>query len=311
MPFPLDLREKNDAVDLPDSWLPLWRSYVRALRARNRSERTLRSYAAALRALAAAVAPAPTLERLTRQHLEQFVDGLQRGGAKPAYVAIHFRSLRAFFNWLVEEGELAASPMARMREPAVPDEPVPVLELEELRRLLKACEGQTFEDRRDLALIRFLIDTGVRLSGAAGMKLEDVDLDRQEAAITAKGGDVYLVDLGAKVVRDLDRYLRARQRHKARNLPAIWLGQRGALTADGVYQAVLRRALQAGLRPEKAVHVLRHSFSHHFRAAGGSGDDLQHLGGWKSPAMVAKYGRSLAQARAREAHRKYSPGDLV
>lgn len=52
------------------------------------------------------------------------------------------------------EDEIADSPMARMRSPAVPDEPPPVLRLEELERLLAVCAGTSFEDRRDTAIIR-------------------------------------------------------------------------------------------------------------------------------------------------------------
>ena len=296
---------------LPEAWAPYWKSFVRALRAIARSERTLKAYGDALEDLADFLEPAPRLERVSREQLERFFAAMHERGARPAYVAIHFRGLRRWFNWLVEEGELEASPMRRLRAPHVPDEPVPVLELEQLRRLLKACEGQGFEERRDLALLRFLIDTGVRLGGVAGMKVGDVDLDAQTAVIRAKGGDIYMVDLGAKAVRDIDRYLRVRQRHVQHELPQLWLGLRGALTADGIYQMVRRRSEQAKIPVNKAVHVFRHSFSHHFRVAGGDRDDLKELGGWKSDAMVSRYGRALAAARARQAHRRFSPGDQV
>ena len=49
--------------------------------------------------------------------------------------------------------------MAKMRPPAVPEQPPDALTVAELVRLLKACDGQAFEDRRDTAFIRLLIDT--------------------------------------------------------------------------------------------------------------------------------------------------------
>lgn len=52
--------------------------------------------------------------------------------------------------------------MARMRPPKVPEQAPPVLSVDELRALLAACEGTGFEERRDTALIRVLIDTGAR-----------------------------------------------------------------------------------------------------------------------------------------------------
>ena len=52
--------------------------------------------------------------------------------------------------------------MTNMRRPKVPDDPPPVLTNDELRQLLKACEGTSFDDRRDMAIVRVFLDTGAR-----------------------------------------------------------------------------------------------------------------------------------------------------
>jgi integrase len=63
-----------------------------------------------------------------------------------------------------------------------------------------------------------------------------------------------------------------------------------------------------GLHP----HRLRHTFAHRFRAQGGAEGDLAQLGGWRSPAMLARYGASAAAERAVEAHRRVDPlGDVL
>jgi site-specific recombinase XerC len=70
--------------------------------------------------------------------------------------------------------------MAGMNPPQIPDEPPPVLTDNELRRLLKACEGRSFTDRRDAAILRLFLDNGIRVSEAAGIMLPgDLDLDDQ------------------------------------------------------------------------------------------------------------------------------------
>ena len=69
------------------------------------------------------------------------------------------------------EGDLDASPMAGMNPPQIPDKPPPVLTVDELRRLLKSCEGRDFADRWDAAILRLFLDTGVRVSEAAGIML--------------------------------------------------------------------------------------------------------------------------------------------
>ena len=70
---------------------------------------------------------------------------------RPATVAQRFRSLQQFFKWLAAEGEIRTSPMANMKPPAIPEEPPPVIDPDEMRRLLASCAGTDFEQRRDTA----------------------------------------------------------------------------------------------------------------------------------------------------------------
>ena len=85
---------------------------------------------------------------IRREHVESFEDALLTRW-KPATAASRHRSLQQLFRWLEEEGEIAANPMARMRPPNVPEQPVDVLSDDQLRRLLAACDGRDFDDRRD------------------------------------------------------------------------------------------------------------------------------------------------------------------
>jgi integrase len=73
----------------------------------------------------------------------------------------------ALFKWLEEDGEIPVSPMARMKPPTVPEVPVPVLGVEEVKRLLAACRGKDFDNVRDEAVLRLFIDTGMRLKRIA------------------------------------------------------------------------------------------------------------------------------------------------
>lgn len=121
-------------------------------------------------------------------------------------VRTRYKGLRRFCRWLVAEGELDSDPVLGMDVPSVVDRPVPVLTDDDLAALVKACAGKDLTGRRDEVVIRFLPDTGCRVSELCGLAVDDIDLDTEKALVTGKGSKVRPVYFGARTARSLDRY---------------------------------------------------------------------------------------------------------
>lgn len=292
----------------------LAKSFEIALRARNLSSRTIKGYLEAVGLLVGYLEAAgmPTLiSSITREHLDAFFAAeLERVSATSVH--IRYRALQAFFKWAVEDGELEVSPMVNMTPPIVPEQPVPVIAPDDLAALIKVCSGTTFADRRDLALVRVLLDTGCRRAEVTNLKVEDIDLRLRQATVTGKGRRTRTVAFGHKTAQAIDRYTRAREHHRDAHLPDLWLGLSGPLTDNGIAAIIRKRARGAGIDERINLHRFRHSNAHMQMAAGVEGENLMMLMGWRSRSMLSRYGSSAAAERALEDYAKRtSPGDKL
>lgn len=196
-------------------------SFRLQLAAEGKSPKTIRMYTEAVRWFAAAHLLRETgcagWEQVCGQDVQRWMVWLL-SRYSDSYASNQYRALQQFFRWWAEESDLP-DPMARLRA-LVRDKLIPVFTSGELSELEKACQGRTFAQRRDYAIIAVFRATGIRLSELAGVRYDpgdplrsDVDLQYREIRVRGKGGETRIVKIGHETARSIDHYLRARARH--------------------------------------------------------------------------------------------------
>lgn len=296
-------------------------SFARALRAENKSPKTIYAYCGAVEQFEAFLREKGmplNVADVTAEHIREFITHLLNT-RKPTTAHQRHRGLQSFWKWLIDEGEITESPMSNVAPPKLPELEVPVLSEDDLKKLLGTCaSGKGFTDRRDHALLRVFVDTGARLAEVTNLRwtpgdpeTDDVRLNDEEIRIIGKGSRERRVGIGNKTIRAVDRYLRLRSRHPYADTPWFWLGLKGKMTDSGVRQVIRRRGKQAGFTEQLYPHQLRHSAAHAWLSAGGSEGGLMQKLGWKSRAMLQRYASSTAQERAKEEHKRLGLGDRL
>lgn len=210
------------------------------------------------------------------------------------------RALRAWCNFLVREGDLADSPMRKVRMPRLEVQPLPALSKEDVQKLLAVCLAG-----RDRCLLMALLDTGCRAGEFVALDIEDLDLATGAVQVRrGKGGKPRTVYLGAKTRRLLLRYLRS---HPPTG--ALWLslntGQR--LTIEGL-RMLLRRLGKRASVAHCHPHTFRRTFALWSLRAGMNIYVLQRLMGHEDLTVLRRY-LALVEADLQAAHARYGPVD--
>lgn len=281
------------------------------MRAERKSPATVKSYTQGVTAFldhCEAVGVPAVLDRPT---VNGFTAALLEAGREAATVRARQLGVRRFSAWLVEEGEIHADPLIGVKAPKLDAKVIEPLTSEQIKALIKACSGTDFRDRRDEAIVRIMVETGMRAGECVAIDLPDVDLLAGTAVVRrGKGGKGRIVPFGPQTARAIDRYKRQRATHRLAAKPSLWLGDRGKeFSYDALHKALGERAQKAGITGFHP-HLLRHTAAHRWLAAGGSEGGLMAVAGWSQPDMLMRYTRARASERAAMEARSLNLGDL-
>jgi site-specific recombinase XerD len=231
---------------------------------------------------------------------------------RPTTIATYHRHLRAFFNWCVGEGLIEDSPMQRIAAPVARADQVQPFTLDQVRALIHASR-RTRNAERDEAIVRLLLDTGMRASELCGLRMEQLDLFGHRATILGKGNKHRAVHFGAKTARALRSYLRFEERTPADAVFQTAKNQHAGqpMRAGGLLQVIEHLGKLAGVQAVRcSPHTLRHTFAVEFLRNGGNVFSLKEILGHTSLHMTNRY-VALAQADIEQQQRRYAPGDRL
>lgn len=288
--------------------LPSWELQLRAER---KAPATLKSYGDAVRSFLAWCEETVTPPVLTKAAVNGFVAHLLESGRSASTARSRQLGIRRFSEWLTEEELQPSDPLLGLKAPKLDTQVIEPLTEDEVRALVRACQGKDLRDRRDEALVRFMVETGTRAGEVVALTVNDVDPKTGSAVVRrGKGGKGRIVPFGPQTGVAIDRYKRIRAGHLLAATPALWLGDRGKpFSYDGLHKTLKWRASLAGI-DRFHPHLLRHTAAHRWLAAGGSESGLMAVAGWSQPDMLMRYTRARASDRAAAEARELNLGDL-
>ncbi len=231
--------------------------------------------------------------------LEKWIVEERERGLSASSVGGKVRAVKAFGRWCVDRGYVRRSAAVGLKGPRVERLPKYLTRVEVSRLLAAVDSGSGSYRLRDGALVRFMLDSGCRVSEVVGLRVEDLDLSEGFADVVGKGGKVRRVGV-AESADWVRRYVGSRKSGR------VFLSGSGkALTRWGVREVLRRVGRRTGMR--LYPHLLRHTFGTRAVELGMDVSHLQVLMGHARVETTLIYCESARVVAALAAHKKFSP----
>jgi integrase/recombinase XerD len=249
------------------------------------------------------------LHEVKADDIINFMALLQQDKLTPRSVARYLSSLRMFFRFLLQEGNIESDPTVNIDSPKIWHLLPEFLTVEEVELLLRKPRLDTIGGLRDSTVLELLYASGFRVSELVNLKIEQIDFEQDLLLCKGKGSKERIVPLGSKAKERVKEYMATSRPKllKGKTSPYIFLNRRGErLSRQWVWKIIKRYGKEAGLKKNLKPHILRHCFATHLLANGADLRSVQMLLGHSDISTTEIY-THVSQDRMRRLYEKYHP----
>lgn len=206
--------------------------------------------------------------------------------------------IRSFYDYLLDDGKIDASPFSRLKFRFKQERRLPktlaVSDVAKLLRCLDACDAAELSEFarreyiRDAALLDLLIGTGIRIGEAAAITLDDIVYPERTVLIHGKGRKQRLIYISSP--ETWSRLLALAKERRGADCPNLFVNRYGSPLSDqGIEYIYKKYAEKARLAVKSTPHYLRHTFATNLLANGADLRSVQELLGHASVATTQIY----------------------
>ncbi len=228
---------------------------------------------------------------ITEDNLSEYIAGLTDQHFSAATVSRHISSIKGFYRFLIENGDVSSDPSEVLKAPKVEHHETRLLSMDEINALLDAPDDQTVKGQRDKTMLELLYATGMKTSELIALNVEDVDLSI--SCVRCMTGRVpRLIPFGKKAHDQLMIYLSETRKEMVddEENTLLFVNYQGlCMSRQGFWKNVKTYARQAGIKEDITPYSLRHAMAVHLMENGADIEMLQEMLGHSEKYTTKKY----------------------
>ncbi|MEP6945474.1 MAG: site-specific tyrosine recombinase XerD [Acidobacteriota bacterium] len=203
------------------------------------------------------------LMTLTRQDLREWLIDLGAGKLSENSKRRMISAVRGFFKFLMFDGHVKKNPAEDLVAPQKGFYLPRFLNQTEIEMLLAVPDTSTESGLRDRSILELMYASGLRVSEAVNLRINDIDIDAGIVTCTGKGSKMRRVPVGSSAVEWVKSYLAVRRKTENIEIDKLFVNSDGSsISRQTIYVSITGYAEKCGFRGV-SPHTLRHSFATH------------------------------------------------
>lgn len=221
---------------------------------------------------------------VTYEELKEFLAWYAAGPGSARSQARTISGIRAFFRYLLIEGEISGNPASLIEAPRVGMKLPEVLSTAEIDALIQVIDLSKPEGHRNRAIIETLYGCGLRVSELVNLRFTDIHPGEGFITVTGKGNKQRLVPISNSALKEIENYKHHRDKLPViKDINIVFLNRRGSrLTRAMIFTIIKDLAGKAGIKKKISPHTFRHSFATHLIEGGADLRAVQEMLGHES-----------------------------
>jgi integrase/recombinase XerC len=230
-----------------------------------------------------------SFDMFTEEICSSWIADLFQQNVSARSIQRHISSAKGFFEYAQKNTLINSSPFELINSPKSPNYLPNVLSPEDVEQLLN-FQPKNIQETRDMAIVELIYSSGLRVSEAANVDLNDFEESGNFLRVLGKGSKTRLVPVGRFAQSAIDKWIKERKKISTID-GALFVNLRGGrISTRSIQERIKTLALMQGLPPVNP-HMLRHSFATHLLESSGDLRSIQELLGHSSLSTTQIYTR--------------------
>ena len=244
--------------------------------------------------------------QLSRKDLRGFIASLTKSGLAPSSVGRVISAVRGFYKFLLLDGHIEKHPAEDIDTPQKGFYLPKFMTQDEVESLLSQPDVSQEIGLRDRAILEMMYAAGLRVSEAANLQINDVDIDAGILTCKGKGNKQRKVPLGKSAIEWLKSYLSKRKKKEHITIRNLFVtAHNRPINRQTIFLFIKEYAAKANLE-DVSPHTLRHSFATHLMQNGADSRSVQAMLGHADISTTQIY-THLTDNHLKKAYEKFHP----